>query len=288
MRPGRASRRAHGREQQLAQVVLVAQEVVGHHDDERARRAAPASLVGTLEHETRGSRESLVRQEPRSVVDDDRTPAQVRGGGHEWRGVVTRAAIRRRSGGSSTSTNARTPSASARTWSARPRRSSAPVSAAAWSATGRPTSPASSRPAAPAAGPARRRGAGLEDRHHADAPPRAPCGARRRPPPPCPRARRTARSPRCTPDPNPRPSSSSAVRSNETTRAWPSVITILATSATSFSRHPPLMLPIGAPSSGTSSRAPGAGRWTRAPRRPWRARASRRAPRATRSRRARP
>ena len=40
-------------------------------------------------------------------------------------------------------------------------------------------------------------------------------------------------------------------------RAWPSSMTTRAMSATSSSRQPPLMLPIGAPSSGTSSRAPG-------------------------------
>jgi len=34
-------------------------------------------------------------------------------------------------------------------------------------------------------------------------------------------------------------------------------MTTRAMSATSPSRHPPLMLPIGAPSSGTSKRAPG-------------------------------
>jgi hypothetical protein len=59
------------------------------------------------------------------------------------------------------------------------------------------------------------------------------------------------------PRPQPHTSSSSAVRSNETIRAMPSRITIFATSATSFSRHPPEMLPTSSPSSGTSSRAPG-------------------------------
>ena len=59
------------------------------------------------------------------------------------------------------------------------------------------------------------------------------------------------------PRPSPHTSSSSAVRSQPASRAVPSSMTTRAMSATSPSRHPPLMLPTGAPSSGTSSRAPG-------------------------------
>ncbi len=59
------------------------------------------------------------------------------------------------------------------------------------------------------------------------------------------------------PSPRPHTASSSAVRSHPARRAVPSSITTRATSATSPSRQPPLMLPIGAPSSGTRRRAPG-------------------------------
>ena len=222
-----------------------------------ARRAAPASLSGRSRRDEPAARESRVRQEPRSVVDDDRTPAQVRGGGHEWR--------RRRDARRASGDGAAAPALDERAHAIRERADLGALGREELGARlgrgvvghGSPNSPASSRPAAPAAGsPARRRGSG-RDRHHADGVLLLERHGARRRPPRLVAARRTARSPRCTRDCNPRPRRRRPSGRTRRPGRGPRSITILATSATSFSRHPPLMLSIGAPSSGTSSRAPG-------------------------------
>ena len=275
-------------EARRADVVLVAQEVVGHHTTcVRASTGAPrrpcrdAPRAGPRPWEALGSGTRAGRP---------RRWGSTRGSRRLRRGARRRARpqISRRSGGSSTSTNARVcprTSGSVRTSLCSASRSSRAASRATRSRDSSPSDRSTRRPASRGCGcPVRRGNVRVQHGHHRDQSllleGHAECaghlgglvG----------RLDEQLDAP-LQPGPQPQTASSSAVRSNETMRATPSRITIFATSATSFSRQPPEMFPTARPPPARAGALLVDGRSSRSPRRSSRARACARAPTGIRS-----
>ena len=257
-----------GRCQERPQVLLVPQEVVGHHDRERAlvdrRRPSRRRSGASTWTNPAALGVALGREERRPVVDDDRRSSPSAGrrrtsGIASWPAPQIEQAQRRFQ-----HLDERTDVAGERSGSRSARRRE--LLAAPRRPPRRRRRRRRAFPRLVAVGPhddprpgshAVARATRGRSRRRSVAPPRGPSAARPRPRPRCSAGSMKTSIAPLQPRPSPQTSSSSAVRSQPASRARPSSITTRAMSATSPSRQPPLMLPIGAPSSGTSRRAPG-------------------------------